>query len=230
METIDDDTEAKLQGQAEIWHYMFQFADTMALKCAVELRIPDIIHSHGNPITLSQMASAIGSKSPDITCLTRILKLLVRKKIFTAIPQSDGGETLYGLTHSSRWLLHDAELSLAPMLLLETNPWLVDPWHHLSGCVREGANAFKRAHGREIFDFASINPEFSKTFNDAMECTAKIFMKAIVAGYKDGLGCIGSLVDVGGGTGTAIVEIVKAYPHIKGINFDLPRVIKTAPE
>ncbi|RZC64334.1 hypothetical protein C5167_008025 [Papaver somniferum] len=36
------------------------------------------------------------------------------------------------------------------------------------------------------------------------------------------------VVDVGGGTGTMIAEIVKANPHVQGINFDLPHVVATA--
>lgn len=50
----------------------------------------------------------------------------------------------------------------------------------------------------------------------------------MVSGYKDGLSCIGSLVNVGDGTGTVMAEIVKAYPHIQGINFDLPHVAAAA--
>lgn len=224
----DNNAAAILQGQAQIWQYMFHFADSMALKSAVELRIADIIHSHQHPVTLSQIASAIASPSTDITFLARIMRLLVRNKIFTATCQSNGQETLYGLTHSSRWLLHDAELSLAPMLLMENHPLLLAPWHHLSDCVREGGYAFEKAHGRDIWAYASIYPEFNKIFNDGMMCTAKITLKAIISGYKDGFESIGSLVDVGGGTGAAMAEIVKAYPHIKGINFDLPHVVETA--
>ncbi|KAF3443874.1 hypothetical protein FNV43_RR13564 [Rhamnella rubrinervis] len=37
---------------------MSAFATSMALKCAVELCIADIINSHGGPITLSKIASA----------------------------------------------------------------------------------------------------------------------------------------------------------------------------
>ncbi len=37
------------------------------------------------------------------------------------------------------------------------------------------------------------------------------------------------MVDVGGGIGGMISEIVKSYPQIKGINFDLPHVIAKAP-
>ncbi|MCL7041232.1 hypothetical protein MKW94_021473 [Papaver nudicaule] len=63
-----------------------------------------------------------------------------------------------------------------------------------------------------------------------MQCTAEITIHAVLVKYKDGFNGIGSLVDVGGGTGTMIAEIVKAYPHIQGINFDLPHVVATAPE
>ncbi|KAM1015770.1 hypothetical protein FF1_045389 [Malus domestica] len=83
---------------------MFGFADSMALKCAVELCIADIIHSHSPTepmITLSQLASSI-APSPDMTYLTIIMRLLVCQNIFAIHHPSDGGEPLYGLTHSSR--------------------------------------------------------------------------------------------------------------------------------
>ncbi|KAK5838340.1 hypothetical protein PVK06_007069 [Gossypium arboreum] len=81
MERIELD-EARLQGQAEIWRYMFSFADSMALKSAVELHIADIIYSYGGAATLSQLASCIndGLTSPDITTLARIMGLLRSSK------------------------------------------------------------------------------------------------------------------------------------------------------
>ncbi|KAK3184193.1 hypothetical protein Dsin_031479 [Dipteronia sinensis] len=230
MET-EKTSEELVRGQAEIWQHMFSFADSMVLKCAVELRIADIIHSHDSaPITLSQIASCIGSPSPDIPYLTRIMRLLVRKNIFTVHHPSDGGESLYGLTHVSKWLLHGSDLSLAPMIVMENHPWTVAPWHCFSTCVKEGGtSAFEKAHGRNVWDFASQNPEFNNMFNDGMACTARIITRAIMTGYKGGFGCIESLVDVGGGTGTVVAEIVKSHPHIKATNFDLPHVIATAP-
>ena len=82
---------------------------------------------------------------------------------------------------------------------------------------------------RQIWGFASENPEFNKLFNPGMGCTAKIAIEAVVAVYKDGFGCIWTLVDVGGVTGGAVAELVKAYPHLKGIDFDLPHVVALAP-
>lgn len=230
MEAVETSDES-LRGQVEIWQHMFSFADSMALKCAVELRIADIINSHGRAITLSQLASSIGSTSPGISYLSRIMRLLVHKKIFAAHHDLNGeGETLYGLTNSSRWLLRESELSLAPLILMENHPMLMAPWHCFSQCVKDGGIAFKIAHGKQIWDIALQNPEFNKLFNDGLACTSKIIARAIISGYKDGFISInGSLVDVGGGTGNLIAEIVKSYPHIKGINFDLPHVISTAP-
>ncbi|KAJ7981428.1 O-methyltransferase [Quillaja saponaria] len=157
------------------------------------------------------------------------MRLLVRRDIFAAHHPSDGGDTLYDLTHSSKWLIHDSYMSLAPMLLMENHPWLMKPWHYFSQCVRQGGSAFQKAHGREIWDFSLENPEFNKLFNDGMTCTSKIVIRAILTEYKDEFESIGSLVDVGGGIGWNMAEIVKSYPHIKGINFDLPHVVATAP-
>lgn len=231
--------DATLQGQAQIWQYIFNFVDSMVLKCAVELRIADIIHSHGSPIPLSQIASDINSSHsttppPNINYLARIMRLLVRNKIFTAssTPTSDcaAGDILYGLTHSSMWILHDRELSLAPMVLMQNDTRMLAPWHCLSDCVREGGFAFNKAHGLDFWDFTLANPGFNRMFNDAMKFSTSITMAAIIANYKEGFESIGTLVDVGGGTGVAMADIVKAFPHIKGINFDLPHVIATAPE
>ncbi|EXB37024.1 (RS)-norcoclaurine 6-O-methyltransferase [Morus notabilis] len=231
MDSADDEN---LRGQAEIWKYMFRFVDSMALRCVVELRIPDIINSHGGPITLAQIVSSIPeASSPDISCLARIMRFLVRRNIFTAHHPSNGSEdiTLYGLTHLSRWLL-TCEQTLAPMLLWQTDPTLMTPMHYFSGCVKGGGVPFEKAHGRGMFAFMSENEEFGKACNDAMECTARIILKEILSDSQCGdhvFGCLGSLIDVGGGTGGALSEIVKSYPHIKGINFDLPHVVSKAP-
>ncbi|KAB1228328.1 (R,S)-reticuline 7-O-methyltransferase [Morella rubra] len=80
-----------------------------------------------------------------------------------------------------------------------------------------------------MWDFTSQNPEFNKIFNDAMACTAKIVMAVVLAEYKDGFDCVGSLVDVGGGTGGMIAEIVNSHLYIRGINFDSPHVVAMTP-
>ncbi|KAF3443876.1 hypothetical protein FNV43_RR13566 [Rhamnella rubrinervis] len=221
-----------VRGQAEILQHISAYVTSMALKCAVDLRIADIIHSHGGgPITLSQIASAIaGSSCPSISYLERIMRLLVHKNIFTAqYHPSDGGETLYGLTSSSRWILWDSKPNLAPYVLMQNQQSAISPFLSLSQCVKDGGLGFEKVYGCKIWEFAAANPEFNKLFNDAMSSMVDILMGVFLPAYKDGFSSIRSLVDVGGGIGTTLSEIVKSHPHIRGINFDLPHVIATAP-
>ncbi|KAF9625383.1 hypothetical protein IFM89_022175 [Coptis chinensis] len=53
-------------------------------------------------------------------------------------------------------------------------------------------------------------------------------MKTILQIYK-GFEGLKTVVDVGGGTGATINMIAEKHPLVKGINFDLPHVIKDAP-
>ncbi|KAK6919026.1 LOW QUALITY PROTEIN: Plant methyltransferase dimerization [Dillenia turbinata] len=226
MEITDasSDTESTLEGQAEIWQIIVGYMDSMTVKSVVELRIPDIIHSHNSPITLSQIAAEIEStgNQVDLTCLVRIMRLLVRKKIFTAQTSSDGGEMHYGLTNSSRWLLHGSQTSFCALATI-SEPSMDAPWHLLSRCVKEGGSAFEKAHGGMIWDLASANPEFNEVINDAMACVSKNLMKA------GGFGRVGSLVDVGGGSGWAVAQVAKTFQYIKCFNLDLPHVIAASP-
>ncbi|XP_015880642.3 xanthohumol 4-O-methyltransferase-like [Ziziphus jujuba] len=212
------EADASLIEQLEGWQQMSAFAGSMVLKCAVELRIADIIHSHGGPTTLSQIASDITSSScPDMSYLERIMRLLVLKNIFTAHRPSDGGETLYDLTHLSRWILWDSKPSLVPFILLE---------NYHSQCVKDDED------GGDIWDFALTNPDFNNSFDDdamSTTTTVDILIDVFLPAYKDELESVGSVVDIGGGSGRTMHEVVKSHPHIKAINFDLPHVIATAP-
>ncbi|KAG2717257.1 hypothetical protein I3843_Q030500 [Carya illinoinensis] len=126
--------------------------------------------------------------------------------------------------------MQGSEFSLVPFILMQSHPELMTSSLCLSQCVKEGGTAFSKVHGCEVRDFAHKNPKFNKMFNYAMACTTKLVAEHILWGYRDGFGSInGSLVDVGGGTGEMVAQIVKAHPHIKAINFDLPHVITTAP-
>lgn len=230
---VNKEEEEALLGQIEIWKYMLSFTDSVALKCVVELRIADIIDRYGKPLSLSQIAANIeDAPTPELALLQRIMRVMVRRKIFSA-EKSENGETLYGMTHASKWILRDTKMTLAPMLLLENHPIHLNPAHYISDCVREGyknGTPFFRCHGHDQFEMTGLDADYNRLFNEGMVCTARIVSKAVISGYKDGFNQIESLVDVGGGIGGSLSEIVRAYPHIKGINFDLPHVVSTAPK
>lgn len=79
-----------------------------------------------------------------------------------------------------------------------------------------------------VFEFHDANPRFNRLFNKGLSDCSSITMKKILEIYK-GFEGVGSLVDVGGGTGAVISMIASKYSSMKCLNFDLPHVIKEAP-
>lgn len=235
-----DQEDATVQGQAEILEYMDNFVESMVLRCAVELGIADVLNSNGQnqPMTLSQIADRLALPSLDVDGLSRVMRFLSCKKVFDTTVDKESGAVMYGLNKTSKWLITNSEsqsevISLGPMVLLATNPYSMASWTFLSKSIAEGGRpgAFAKANGSTLYEFQSKNGEFNKVFGEAMACTTRVVMKAVLNYYKDddGLENVRSMVDVGGGSGVAVAEIVKAHPHIKGFNFDLPHVVATAP-
>ncbi|MCD7460041.1 hypothetical protein HAX54_042741 [Datura stramonium] len=58
-DNIGDKTREVLAAQAHIWNHAFSFINSMSLKCAIQLGISDIIHSHGRAMTLSDLVNAL---------------------------------------------------------------------------------------------------------------------------------------------------------------------------
>ncbi|KAH0689966.1 hypothetical protein KY289_017324 [Solanum tuberosum] len=61
---IGDETRQVLAVQAHIWNHIFNYINSMSLKCAIQLEIPDIIHSHDRPMNLSDLVEAVANLQP----------------------------------------------------------------------------------------------------------------------------------------------------------------------
>ncbi|KAK9159734.1 hypothetical protein Syun_006075 [Stephania yunnanensis] len=184
--------------QAKLWSYIYGYTESLVLKSAVQLDIPDIIHNHGKPMSLSDLARRISSPSGavDHNRLYRIMRYLVYMKFFTK--ESDvNGEDRYGL---------------AP------------PAKYIDGLSNDGTTALEKAVGMGIWEYLSKNPKTNSIFNEALACDTRLLMSALVSECKDMFQGIKSLVDVGGGTGTAVRYIAKAFPYINCTVYDLPHV------
>ncbi|KAG9143467.1 hypothetical protein Leryth_016467 [Lithospermum erythrorhizon] len=111
--------------------------------------------------------------------------MLVRMKIFTTqkldteTHKSSDDDVLHGLTPFSSMLLHDADITLAPYVLMENYPALSSPWHYLSDVVKEGGSGFKKANGVEVFEMAGKDPGLKKVITDFISCTTKILFKGM---------------------------------------------------
>ncbi|XP_038694590.1 acetylserotonin O-methyltransferase-like [Tripterygium wilfordii] len=223
------DTNKTVKGEEEIWRYVFGFVNMAAAKCAIELGIADVIENHKTPITGSDLASIIGCEP---SFLHRIMRFLVHERVFKEEPTSQGTMGYVQTPLSRRLLSRGGENSLADLLLLESSPVMLAPWHHLSTRIRaiSATTAFEGAHGKDVWAYAEADSAYSKLINDAMACNAIIVVPAILEGCGEVFDGVSSLVDVGGGNGTTLSMLVKSCPWMTGINFDLPHVVSAATE
>ncbi|KAJ7539162.1 hypothetical protein O6H91_11G079100 [Diphasiastrum complanatum] len=223
-----------LEAQARLRDLTLDFVKPFALKAAILLQIPDIIATAAGPdgsLSLQQIVDQLPSHTVQSDYLYRILRFLVASKVFDEVlveAASGEKEKRFRLTPVSKLLLKDSPICFAPMVLLQTDQVCQAPWHHLHEVVLGGGQAFTKAHGKDIWELENENPAFNLVVNNAMVAASRISMRQIVQQY-DGFQSLKSLVDVGGGLGEAISQIVAAYPHIHGIIYDLPHVIAIAP-
>jgi flavonol 3-O-methyltransferase/caffeic acid 3-O-methyltransferase len=100
--------------------------------------------------------------------------------------------------------------------------------YNLKDAVLDGGLPFQKAHGMTAFEYQGTDPRFNRVFNEAMKNHSTIITNKLLEFYT-GFDGIGTLVDVAGGVGATIGAITSKYPHLTGINFDLPHVISDAP-
>ncbi|XP_057819954.2 desmethylxanthohumol 6'-O-methyltransferase-like [Cryptomeria japonica] len=212
---------------------IFSFVPTLVLKSAILLNIPDIIAKAGPnaSLTLDEIALELPTETPNLHYLSRILTYLSTKSIFVQTQTSDNSSDIrYGLTATTKlfFVRENNPRSLVPLLLMHTHPVLMTSWHHLHECVLQDTNGFEKAHGKDLWAYGKDDPLVNNVVNDCMSTVTDLGMEQIVSCY-DGFKDVKTLVDVGGGKGTALAHIVKVYRHIHGINYDLPHVVQTAP-
>ncbi|KAF4357603.1 hypothetical protein F8388_007139, partial [Cannabis sativa] len=224
------------RARVDIYKYIFGFVEMAVVKCAIELGIADAIESHGSPMSLLELSSALGCAAP---ALLRIMRFLTNRKLFKEIRinenvQDSEQPSLYAQTALSRLILRSGEKSMATFVLMESSPPMLAPWHGLSARVKtevddsSAPSPFEVANGKDVWSYAAANPGHSQLINEAMACNARVTVAAILDGCLDVFDGIGTIVDVGGGNGTALRMLVRACPWIRGINFDLPHVVSVA--
>ncbi|KAM5562645.1 acetylserotonin O-methyltransferase-like [Rosa sericea] len=226
--TLEDKGEER--AKVEVWNYVLGFSKIAVVKCAIELGIADAIESHGSPMTLLELSATLKC---DPSSLYRIMRFLVHQKIFKEVqPKIPSGPKIYAQSPLSRCLLKSGENSMAALILLESSPVMLAPWHGLSARILGTSTpAFEAVHGEDIWSFAAANPGHSELINEAMACDASLALPALIESSLEVFNGIETIVDVGGGNGTTLGMLVKACPWItRGINFDLPHVVSVAEE
>jgi ubiquinone/menaquinone biosynthesis C-methylase UbiE len=93
-------------------------------------------------------------------------------------------------------------------------------------CIRTGEGNTSKILGKRIFQYLEENPAKNEIYNKSMDNSSGLVSLALLSAY-DFKG-IKTLVDVGGGHGIMLVNILEKYSDMKGILFDQHHVIDPA--
>ncbi|XP_031257233.1 trans-resveratrol di-O-methyltransferase-like [Pistacia vera] len=210
-----------------VWNYSFKYVNSMSLKCAIDLGIPDIIHKEGQPITLSKLVSALGVHANKAHCILRLMRILVHSGFFAQqLDQNEQEEELYLLTPASRLLLKDNSMNAAPFVLLVADPIFTTSFTFLSTWLRnDDSSVFETARGKNFWDCVAEEPRLRNLFYENMVSDSRLISRYLIENFKDVFIGFKSLIDVGGGTGTMAEAIAKAFPEIECTVFDLPHIV-----
>jgi hypothetical protein len=181
-----------------------------------ELKIADALAT--GPKSAAQLAQGVGVKAEP---LARVLRPLAMMEIFT-----ETAPGVFALTPAA-----DLLRSGVPESQQDSIRWICDPFHfqvnaELLHSLRTGQPAVEKVTGKSAFDTFAENSVENERFNAAMTCMSKGQVPVILDAYD--FSPYHTIVDVGGGHGYLLSEILQKYPQAEGILFDLDRVLAGA--
>jgi SAM-dependent methyltransferase len=181
------------------------------------LRIAD--HIAAGTARIDDLAAASGADSDS---LHRVLRHLVSKGVFE---EPSPGE--FALNEPARGLL-DSSARLA-LDLDGFGGRMAHAWGSLLRAVRSGAPAYHEVFGRPFWEDLRAHPDIAASFDALMGPPGHGTPDPEVLVRGD-WGSVGTVVDVGGGTGSLLAEILRARPAVRGTLVDLPTTVARAAE
>ncbi|HVY68386.1 MAG TPA: methyltransferase, partial [Verrucomicrobiae bacterium] len=183
-----------------------------ALRVVVTLRIAD--HITAGRDELSQLARVTGS---DAVWLGRVMRHLVEKGVFTE-PARDQ----FALNEPARELLSPG--CKVGLDLAGIGGRMAHAWGTLLSAVKTGAPAYQELFGKPFWEDLEANPTVAASFDELMGPAGHGKPDPEVLPNGD-WSEVRTVVDVGGGTGSLLAEILRARPRVRGILVDLPNTV-----
>ncbi|XBH73984.1 hypothetical protein VPH35_101015 [Triticum aestivum] len=223
-----------LEAQVDLWHHSLGFVKSMALKCAMELQIPNTIQHHGGAMTLSELATKTGIHPSKLPPLRGLMRVLTVSGIFVVHDSASGDnkEAVYGLTPSTCLLVSDeVKSNLFPILSLFLDSTAITPFFGMHSWFLDehSTSLFKKAHDLNVWEMADQNNACNEQINNVMVSDSNFFINILLRECGDVFLGINSLIDVAGGHGGAARAIAMSFPQMKCTVLDLPHVVAGAP-
>ncbi|WP_203719407.1 methyltransferase, partial [Asanoa siamensis] len=191
----------------------------MALRVAATLRLADHLpdDATGEATPLAVLAERAGA---DPEALARMLRHLVLHGVFT---EPHPGEFAANPVAA---LLRTGEVGAVWLDLDGFGGQMDLAFTGLAHTVRTGEPAWEQVFGLPYWDYLDANPAFAASFDATMAVDAG---NAALAERYDWSG-VRHVVDVGGGTGTLIADVLRHHPALRGTLVDLPATADRARE
>ena len=198
--------------QMAIGHYV-----SRALFLAAKLGLADLLKD--GPRKAVELAAASGTHAAS---LERVMRLLASVGVF-----AEQAGNVFALTALGEPLRSDHPESLRDLVMLFAGPGVQDSWKEIEYCVRTGNPVFRSAApDADIYDLAAQDPAATESFDRAMATFASQTAAAVASAID--FSSFEKVVDVGGGSGSFLIGILKANPGLSGMIFDQPHTAERA--
>lgn len=185
---------------------------------AATLRVAD--HIAAGNADIVPLAAACGA---DRDSLHRVLRHLATKGVF-----EEPAPGRFALNDVARGLL-DESLRLG-LDLDSFGGRMAHAWGTLLSAVRTGRPAYHEAFGRGFWDDLDAHPDIAASFDALMGPAGHGTPDSEILADAAAWDSIRTVVDVGGGTGALLAEVLRARPGVRGVLVDLPRTVARSGE
>ncbi|MFI1329827.1 methyltransferase [Streptomyces sp. NPDC020845] len=159
----------------------------------------------------------------DPRALYRVLRAAATLRVLDHVE-----DETFALTEAGHFLRTDYPFSMRYNAMLHSSRWHWDPWSLAPEAVRKGGEAFSDHHGSPYYAYIDKHPEEGDLFDRAM--TAMASQAQLLAVSLHDFGQHKVVVDVGGGAGVVLSNLLETHPDLRGVLFDRERVVAGAKE
>ena len=193
------------------------FRTTALIATAVKLKIFDALSEI--PVSATQIAHTLNLHSD---ALRRTLRGLALLDLVT-----EHAEHCFSLTQTGRLLRSDSKSPLPHYARLCETQYL-PAFMATELKLRTGNTSFETAFGKPVWDYRRDNPEAGELFNQWLLGQSSPIANELVAAID--FSSFQNVVDVGGGKGILLAQILHAFPDCCGVLADQASVVQEAKE
>ncbi|MEU2391787.1 methyltransferase [Streptomyces sp. NPDC007369] len=195
---------------------------TQAIAVGAELGVFDALSADAaGPSAAADLAERVGADADGLGRLLRYLSTLG----LLAGPYGPHGDT-YALTGLGELLREDAPHSMRPLALIYGGPFY-ESFGRLLYSVRTGRDAFLHHFGAHHFPYFAQNPPWDTVFDRSMQASSPMFGPVPAVVDRPGVDVV---VDVAGGNGELMAQILGAAPRLRGVLLEREHVVAAARE